>query len=208
MSREPGQRLRRQARADELLRHRRYASNTRSSGRETFESVAWVDARLGMRHPKTDGPKWSARRGRASDVRTDMCSRILAASFGSCRVHRRGQTHPRFQRAPLRGAGNLAVLTRGGARRAGLHPGLLPARPVGLKSKAPTIVRGPELLTHGRIRPTKRQSHRFIAMQELNVFLITCVRRWGCQARQAHPQARGGSCGRAASGHREQAPRS
>ncbi len=200
--------MRRSALACELLRQRRIAWNTRSAGREAFESLARGEARLCVRHPEKASNDWPARRRRASGVRPGTCASALAAYFGCVEFIQRTKRIHAPHVHPSRGAGYRGIVTRRGARKAVLHAGLLPSRPFGLKRKAPKIELAPTLPTHGCRQPTRRESRRSSDTQEVCAFRITCVRRWGCPGRPAHPQARGGSCGRAASGHREQAPRS
>jgi hypothetical protein len=126
------ERLRRQVRAGERLRHCRNAWNRHSSGREAFKSVPWGEARLCVRHPKMNGQNRSARRRRAS------CE---------------GNDAARFERhLHTFGVRDLSLpMTRGGARQAGLHPGLRTTRPFGLKRKS-FNTRDETRVVHSRMR--------------------------------------------------------
>jgi hypothetical protein len=173
------ERMRRSVLACELLRQRRIAWNTRSAGREAFESVARGEARLCVRHPETasnDGRHAGgvpvACQWRASGVRPGTCACTLATSFGCVEFIQRTKRIHTPHVHPSRGAGYRGIVTRRGARKAVLHAGLLTSRPFGLKRKAPKIELASTLLTYGCRQPTTRESRRSSDTQEVCVFRL------------------------------------
>ena len=124
-----GERLRRHVRTGQLLRHRRKAWNTHSSGREACESVAWGEARLCVRHPKIDGESGP----HAVGVQVASVTTCVRAPRHRSRCAGRSE-HQSPSRSPTctpSVCGVSSPSSRGGARRAGLHPGLLTSSPPG-----------------------------------------------------------------------------